>query len=79
MRFMIIVKATTDSEEKVMPSEELYSAMQKYHEELRELVFCSIGLGCSLAQAEYGFPIQYLEKNRKSLMVRLRKLKRSFY
>ncbi|MEI3611429.1 YciI family protein [Pseudogracilibacillus sp. SO30301A] len=34
MRFMIIVKATTDSEEGIMPSEELYTAMQRYHEEL---------------------------------------------
>lgn len=34
MRFMIIVKATTDSEAGVMPGEALLSSMQKYHEEL---------------------------------------------
>ena len=34
MRFMIIVKATQDSEAGVMPGEQLLSAMQKYHEEL---------------------------------------------
>ena len=34
MRFMIIVKATKDSEAGVMPSEELLTAMGKYNEEL---------------------------------------------
>jgi hypothetical protein len=34
MRFMIIVKATADSEAGVMPSEELLTAMGKYNEEL---------------------------------------------
>src|SRR3990167_3560436 len=34
MRFMIIVKATRDSEAGVMPEEKLLSTMQKYHEEL---------------------------------------------
>jgi hypothetical protein len=34
MRFMIIVKATKDSEAGVMPDEKLLSSMQKYHEEL---------------------------------------------
>ncbi|AZS15253.1 YciI family protein [Paenibacillus lutimineralis] len=34
MRFMMIVKATTDSEARVMPSQELIDAMQKYNEEL---------------------------------------------
>ncbi len=34
MRFMIIVKATQDSEEGIMPSEELLAAMGKYNEEL---------------------------------------------
>ncbi|HEX6900739.1 MAG TPA: YciI family protein [Thermoanaerobaculia bacterium] len=34
MRFMIIVKATQDSEAGVMPSEELLTAMGKYNEEL---------------------------------------------
>ena len=34
MRFMILVKATKDSEAGVMPSEELLKAMADYHEEL---------------------------------------------
>lgn len=34
MRFMMIVKATTDSEKGKMPSPELIEAMQKYNEEL---------------------------------------------
>src|SRR6266508_3392549 len=36
MRFMMIVKATKDSEASVMPSEKLISEMQKYHEELQK-------------------------------------------
>jgi hypothetical protein len=36
MRFMMIVKATKDSEAGVMPSENLISEMQKYHEELQK-------------------------------------------
>jgi hypothetical protein len=34
MRFMIIVKATKDSEAGVMPQEKLISEMATYHEEL---------------------------------------------
>ncbi|MEJ2061600.1 MAG: YciI family protein [Gammaproteobacteria bacterium] len=34
MRFMIIVKATKDSEAGVMPDESLFEEMGKYHEEL---------------------------------------------
>ena len=34
MRFMVIVKATADSETGVMPSEELLTAMGRYNEEL---------------------------------------------
>ena len=34
MRFMIIVKATKDSEAGVMPEEKLFAAMATYHEEL---------------------------------------------
>ena len=34
MRFMVIVKATKDSEAGVMPSEQLLAAMGKYNEEL---------------------------------------------
>jgi hypothetical protein len=34
MRFMVIVKATADSEEGIMPTEEMLAAMGKYNEEL---------------------------------------------
>ncbi|MDC3955374.1 YciI family protein [Polyangium jinanense] len=34
MKFMILVKATKDSEDGVLPSEELLTAMMKYNEEL---------------------------------------------
>ena len=34
MRFMVIVKATKDSEAGIMPSQELLTAMGKYNEEL---------------------------------------------
>jgi hypothetical protein len=34
MRFMVIVKATRDSEAGVMPEEALFEKMHKYHEEL---------------------------------------------
>ena len=36
MRFMIIVKATKDSEKGVMPPESLFAAMADYHEELQK-------------------------------------------
>jgi hypothetical protein len=36
MRFMMIVKATKDSEAGVMPTEKLIGEMQKYHEELQK-------------------------------------------
>jgi hypothetical protein len=36
MRFMVIIKATADSEAGVMPSEELLAAMGRYNEELAE-------------------------------------------
>ena len=36
MRFMIIVKATKDSEAGVMPEEKLIAAMAAYHEELQK-------------------------------------------
>lgn len=36
MRFMIIVKATRDSEAGVMPDEKLLAEMAKYHEELQK-------------------------------------------
>jgi len=34
MKFMIIVKATKDTEAGVMPKESMFAAMASYHEEL---------------------------------------------
>jgi hypothetical protein len=45
MRFMIIVKATKDSEAGVMPSEELLTAMGKYNEELAKAGMLLAGEG----------------------------------
>ena len=36
MRFMIIVKATADSEAGVMPDQRVFEAMADYHQELRD-------------------------------------------
>jgi len=36
MRFMMIVKATQDTEKGLMPSEKLLAEMAKYHEELQK-------------------------------------------
>ena len=54
MRFMIIVKATKDSEAEVMPIgpawEPLFAEMAKYHEELQGPASCSMPRDCSRAQ-----------------------------
>ena len=42
MRFMIIVKATKDSEAGVMPEESLIAEMAKYHEELQKAGFAKL-------------------------------------
>jgi hypothetical protein len=45
MRFMILMKADNDSENGVMPSEELLSAMGRYNEELAEAGMLLAGEG----------------------------------
>ena len=45
MRFMIIVKATKDSEAGALPSEELLTAMGKYNEELAKAGILLAGEG----------------------------------
>lgn len=45
MRFMVMVKATQDSEAGVMPSEELLTAMGKYNEELAKAGIMLAGEG----------------------------------
>ena len=57
MRYMIIVKATQDSEAGVMPSEQLIAAMAKFHE---ELAAAGVLLDASGLQASSkGWRIQY--------------------
>ena len=45
MRFMVIVKATKDSEAGVMPTEELLTAMTKYNEDLAKAGIMLAGEG----------------------------------
>jgi hypothetical protein len=57
MRFMMIVKATKESEAGVMPSEELLSAMGKYNEQLMK---AGVLLDLSgLQPSSKGFRIKY--------------------
>jgi hypothetical protein len=56
MRFMMIVKASKDSEAGKMPSEELFAAMGKYNEELKAGVLIDLsGLQASSKGARVKF------------------------
>jgi hypothetical protein len=57
MRFMIIVKATRDSEAGLMPEEDLFAAMAKYHEELQRAGALLDASG--LQPSSRGFRIRY--------------------
>jgi len=57
MRFMILVKATRDSEAGTMPGEELLAAMAKYHQELAEAGVLLDGSG--LRPSSSGWRIRY--------------------
>lgn len=57
MRFMIIVKATRDSEAGVMPGEDLLQEMQQYHEELAKVGALVDGSG--LKPSSKGWRIRY--------------------
>ena len=62
MRFMMIVKATKDSEAGVMPDETLIAAMAKYHEELQK---AGVLLDASGLQASAkGWRIKYTGEKR---------------
>lgn len=63
MRFMMIVKATTDSEAGKMPSPELIEAMQKYNEELVKAGVLLAGDG--LQPSSNGIRISYPEPGGK--------------
>ena len=62
MKFMILVKATKDSEAGVMPTEKLFSEMASYHEELSKAGVLVDGSG--LQASDKGWRIQYDGKKR---------------
>jgi len=62
MRFMVIVKATKDSEAGVMPSEELLVAMGKFNEEMVKAGIMLAGDG--LKPSSKGARISFNGKNR---------------
>lgn len=57
MRYMIIVKATADSEAGVMPPESLLAAMATYHEELARAGVLLDGTG--LKASSHGWRVRY--------------------
>ncbi|MGN6188321.1 MAG: YciI family protein [Conexibacter sp.] len=57
MRFMVMVKATPDSEQGAMPSEELLSAMGRYNEELAKAGVMLAGEG--LQPSSKGARVQF--------------------
>jgi len=57
MRFMILVKATKDSEAGVMPKEDMLKAMADYHEELAKAGVLLDGNG--LQPSSKGWRVQY--------------------
>ena len=57
MRFMIIVKATADTEAGVMPEESLFAAMDDYHQELARAGVLLDGSG--LKPSSQGWRIRY--------------------
>jgi hypothetical protein len=57
MRFMMIVKATKDSEKGVMPTEKLINEMQKYHEDLQKAGVLLDGSG--LKPSRHGWRVKY--------------------
>jgi len=62
MRFMIIVKATRDSEAGVLPEEKLIAEMAKYHEELQRAGMLLDASG--LRPSSKGWRIQYSGRKR---------------
>jgi len=62
MRFMILVKATKDSEAGTMPAESLFAEMGKYHEELQKAGMLVDASG--LKPTRQGWRIRYDGKQR---------------
>lgn len=65
MRFMIIVKATRDSEAGVMPEEKLMAAMATYHEELAKAGALLDGSG--LQPSAKGWRVRYAGDTRSEI------------
>ena len=63
MRFMILVKATADSEAGVMPTEQMFADMGKYNEELVKAGIMQEGEG--LHPSSKGARVQFSGKDRK--------------
>ena len=62
MRFMIIVKATPDTEASVMPEDELLAEMAAYHEDLAKAGVLLDGSG--LQPSSKGFRVRYRDGKR---------------
>ena len=62
MRFMVMVKATTDSEQGVMPTEQLLSDMGKFNEELIKAGIMLAGEG--LKPSQLGARVKFDGKSR---------------
>ena len=65
MRFMILVKATKDSEAGRMPTEDLFAEMAAYHEELKKAGVLVDGSG--LQPSAKGWRIRY-EGNKRTVV-----------
>ncbi len=65
MRFMIIVKATSDSEAGVMPEESMFAEMATYHEELARAGVLVAADG--LQPSSKGFRVEY-KGNRRTVV-----------
>jgi hypothetical protein len=66
MRFMMIVKATKDSEKGVMPTEKLISEMQKYHEELQKAGVLLDASG--LKGSKFGWRVKYSAGGKRAVI-----------
>ena len=65
MRFMVIVKATEDSEAGMMPSEELLTAMMKYNEELVKAGIMLAGDGLQPTSKGVASPVRWAQAHRR--------------
>jgi len=65
MKYMILVKATKDSEAGVMPTEKLFAEMAAYHEELAKASVLVDGSG--LQRSAKGWRIRY-DGNRRTVI-----------